>query len=483
MAHTYENNEIWKAFHPNEDFDAWLAWRLKVDAGETKMQSTLIIRPDVAYESPTTGHVITSEKARRNDLAASGCIEYDPEMKTDQARRIAAQDAKLDKEFDVSIDKAIESLSPDKKAKLEVEMASGLDVDVVRTTVQEIKMSGGDIDINSLVDSVADGMNLEGGDDEKQVVVDDKTENQEVQGDENEDDAIETEIPDDENTEEVVEEEAETEAPIVREAPKSWAKEQHEVWAKLPPEAQNYIEHREKQMLDGIEEYKEFAHYGRELNNVIAPYSPMFEQAGVDIKTGVQFLLNAQYLLQAGTPQQKETELRRIAQQYGVNLGEKPAGSEEKLDPRLEQMQNTINNLQKAIQSSQQHTLTEVRAKTQAEVKNFADDGNHPYFDELADEIAIQIRAGKSLQDAYDTAVYANPVTRTKEIARIQTENAAKLREKKQQEAEKAKKAISSNVRTIDTTRTPTEKKGKLFSNDFDTEMLEIAKKGLSATN
>ena len=99
------------------------------------MQSTLIIRPDMAYESPTTGHVITSEKARRNDLAASGCIEYDPEMKTDQARRIAEQDAKLDKDFDVSIDKAIESLSPDKKAKLEVEMASGLDVEVARTTV------------------------------------------------------------------------------------------------------------------------------------------------------------------------------------------------------------------------------------------------------------------------------------------------------------------------------------------------------------
>jgi hypothetical protein len=344
-------------------------------------------------------------------------------------------------------------------------------------------MGGEDFDINSMVDSVADSMNLDGGDDENQVVVDDKTENQEVQGDEAKDDAIETEMPDDEGTEKASEEEAETETATVREAPKSWAKEQHEVWAKLPPEAQNYIEHREKQMLDGIEEYKEYAHYGRELNNVISPYSPMFEQAGVDIRTGVQYLLNAQYLLQVGTPQQKENELRRIAQQYGVNLGEKTAQTEEKLDPRLEQMQNTINQLQNAMRTSQQHTLTEVRAKTQAEVNNFANDGNHPYFDELADEIAIQIKAGKDLQAAYDTAVYANPVTRTKELARIQTENAAKLREKKLQEAEKAKKAISSNVRTIDTTRTPTEKKGALFSNDFDTEMLAIAKKGLSATN
>lgn len=338
-------------------------------------------------------------------------------------------------------------------------------------------MGDEDFDINSAIDSVAESMNI--GKEENDEPIDDQAENQEIPDVEGEEEAVETEIADDE-TEDGEEDEAE--AVVVREAPKSWAKDQHEVWKTLPPAAQDYIEHREKQMLDGIEEYKEFAHYGRELNNVISPYSPMFEQAGVDIKTGVQYLLNAQYLLQAGTPQQKENELRRIAQQYGVNLGEKSASTDETLDPRLEQMQNTINQLQNAMRSTQQHTLTEARAKTEAEVNNFANDGNHPYFDELADEIAIQIKAGKGLQDAYDTALFANPVTRAKEIARIQTENNAKLREKKRLEAEKAIKATGSNVRTIDTTRTPTEKKGALFSNDYDTEMLNIAKRGLSAS-
>jgi hypothetical protein len=343
-------------------------------------------------------------------------------------------------------------------------------------------MSGEDFDINTMVDNAAESMNLgeENVHVEKPNVAENQVEDQETQDVDSEEESTETEIPDEET--EVVEEEAETETATVREAPKSWAKEQHEVWAKLPPEAQDYIEHREKQMLDGIEEYKEYAHYGRELNNVISPYTPMFEQAGVDIRTGVQYLLNAQYLLQVGSPQQKENELRRIAQQYGVNLGAKTAEAEETLDPRLEQMQNTINQLQNAMRTSQQHALTEVQAKTQAEVNSFATDGNHPYFDEVGDEIVIQLKAGKGLQDAYDTAVYANPVTRAKEIARIQTENATKLREKKRLEAEKAIKATSSNVRTIDTTRTPTEKKGALFSSNYDAEMLEIAKKGLSAT-
>ena len=135
VEHSYVNDENWQAFHPGENFDEWLAWRLAADRGEIRSQMMTIIRPEFGYESPTTGNFITSDKARREDLAASGCIEYDPEMKTDQKRRIAEQDAKLDKEFDQSIDKAIWALPPDKKAKLEAEMSSGLDVDVVRTTV------------------------------------------------------------------------------------------------------------------------------------------------------------------------------------------------------------------------------------------------------------------------------------------------------------------------------------------------------------
>lgn len=341
----------------------------------------------------------------------------------------------------------------------------------------------GDLDVNSLVDSIADDMDIGK---EVEDVVEETTE--EVV-DENVDETTEVvdettdteEVADEVEVEEAVDEEVVDETiETLREAPKSWAKEQHEVWSKLPSEAQDYIEHREKQMLDGIDEYREFATYGRELNNVITPYSPMFEQAGIDVKTGVQYLLNAQYMLQQGTPEQKEGELRRIAEQYGINLGEKATGGEEKLDPRMEQMQNTINQLQNKIEQGEQTNLTEMRAKNAQEVDDFANDGNHPYFDELTEEIAIQIKAGKSLPDAYDTAIFANPVTKAKEIARIHTENAAKLKEKKQQEVKKAIKATSSNVRAIETTRTPTETKGKLFSSEFDTDMLKKAKAGLA---
>lgn len=301
---------------------------------------------------------------------------------------------------------------------------------------------------------------------------------------------------DDENSqenEESTDDEQQEEAPAdpnavaPRPAPKSWAKEQHEVWSKMPKEAQDYVETREKQMLDGIEEYKEFAGFGRELNNVIQPYAPMFQKAGIDYKTGVQYLLNAQYLLQEGTMQQKTNELRRIAQQYGVNLGvvggineNNQENQQQAIDPVIESLQNELNALKGKINSSEQNTLTEARARKAEEVNAFANDGKHPYFDEVADEIIIFLRSGMTLEKAYEKAVYANDVTRAKEIARIQTEDEAKLKAKRAAEVEAAKKAKGSNVRTIDTTHTPTEKTGKLFSKEHEAEMKNIVDKHYS---
>lgn len=95
----------------------------------------------------------------------------------------------------------------------------------------------------------------------------------------------------------------------------------------------------------------------------------------------------------------------------------------------------------------------------------------------MADDIVALIKAGKPLQEAYEKAVWANPVTRQKEIDRINKENVSKLREKAKQEAEAAKKATGSNVRTRDTTKSPTEPKGKLFGEEHIAEMQAIANK------
>lgn len=258
-------------------------------------------------------------------------------------------------------------------------------------------------------------------------------------------------------------------------APKSWSKETHPIWDKLPPEAKAQIEHREKQILEGLSEYKQAADFGRQIETVVKPYEQMFSQAGVDVQTGLKYLVNAQALLQYGTPEQKTAELKRIATQYGVDLTGQ--AQEQQLDPNVKALQEQIQSIQSNLTQRQQQEYQRVQEQKRAEVEAFAQDESHPYFEEVADDIVAMIKVGFDLQTAYEKAVWANPVTRQKEIARLNKENVASLREKAKTETTTAGKATSVNVRTRDTAKSPTEPKGKLFGEEHQAEMLAIAGK------
>lgn len=84
-----------------------------------------------AYQSPTTGRVITSKAQRREDMAVSGCVEYEPSLIKHQEQRIAREDAELDKKVDEHIEKTIYEMPTAKKERLAAEVEH-FDVDVAR---------------------------------------------------------------------------------------------------------------------------------------------------------------------------------------------------------------------------------------------------------------------------------------------------------------------------------------------------------------
>lgn len=316
-----------------------------------------------------------------------------------------------------------------------------------------------EFDMEAALDTVSSGLGF--SDDEQEEIVDEIAEDDSTL---TEDAALPEET-----------EEAPVEEVVARQAPKSWAKDQHETWSKIPKEAQDYIEHREKQMLEGLGEYKQYADFGRQVETVISPYKQMFDQSGVDVNTGLQYLLKAQSILSYGSHEQKAAEIQRIARQYGVNLGSSEQQPE--IDPNVKALQDKIYQIESGLTQRQQYELQQVQAKTLNEVEAFASDAAHPYFDEVADDIVAMIKTGADLQSAYEKAVWANPITRQKEIARINKENVTQLREKAKTEAEAARKATSTNVRTRDTTKSPTEPKGKLFGEEHQAEMRAIVEK------
>lgn len=255
------------------------------------------------------------------------------------------------------------------------------------------------------------------------------------------------------------EEPVETEAPVVeaKPVPKTWPKEMHDHWAKTPKEVQDYWETREKQMLDGLEQYKEYSHVGKTLTDVMRPYTPMLRASGVDEVTAVQTLLNANYRLTTGPIESK----RAAYLELGQSLGLIPPQNQQQEPAHIRQIRERQEALERVLLQKEEQ---EYRAREQvvtSQVGDFAK--THPFFNEVADDIAMLIRNGAELNDdTYMKAVYANPVTREKELARIRKEEQEKLVGKGKQEAAEARRATSANVRSRDTARSPTEIMGTM---------------------
>lgn len=254
-------------------------------------------------------------------------------------------------------------------------------------------------------------------------------------------------------------------APVVRSAPKAWAKEQHEHWSRLDPKVQDYIELREKQMLEGLDMYKGDAGYAKQLKEVLTPYLPHLKAHGVSDIEAVSYLLNAHFGLTNGPEEQR----RNLYRQLGVDLGLVQAEAEGVVDPALKTLQQKVNALESQRQSEARAAQQAARQKADSEINAFASDPANVHFKEVAADMLPFVNAGLTLKDAYDKAVWANPVTRQKELSRQQTEAEAKLKEKARAEAEAAQRAAGTNLRGAKTQQAPTEPQGSMEDTMRDT--------------
>lgn len=238
----------------------------------------------------------------------------------------------------------------------------------------------------------------------------------------------------------------------VRQVPKTWPKELHEAWTQTPPQVQEYWELREKQMRDGLQQYYDMAAVGRSMQQVVAPYQQIIEQAGLDAPKAVASLLAAHARLTQGSRESKWAAYQQLGQELGF--------VEDPTPPELKQVRQQVEQLQNALTQKEQAQYAEARQRTAAEVNAFAEE--HPHFDEVSEEIIAFIKSGMTLEDAYERAIYANPVVREKELARLRTEAEKQALEKAKADAEKARKATATNVRSRDTGRLHTEPHGKM---------------------
>lgn len=252
------------------------------------------------------------------------------------------------------------------------------------------------------------------------------------------------------------------------EIPQSVPAELKEKWSSVPQEFREWYAKREKDFLDGTQQYRQAAEWGQQLHEVIHPYMPYIsgkryaDGRPVPPQDAIAFLLNAEYQLSSGTPQQKAAMLARLAQDYQIDLSLMPEPGAQ-IPPELQPLANQVNQLSNTLNTWQQSQLAAAKEKARLEVEAFASDKeNHPYFEEVSEDIAKFIGMGLDLKTAYDRAVWANPITRAKEQGRLDKARVAEAARKAKEEKERRLRARAPNIRATPTNRRPTAKVGSI---------------------
>lgn len=238
-------------------------------------------------------------------------------------------------------------------------------------------------------------------------------------------------------------------------APKTWKPEAAAQWAQVPPAVQAEIARREEDMFRGLEQYKAAAGFGQSINNELKPYEQILKSAGIEPVPLIRNLLAAEHALATGTNESRIAFLRDLAGQYKIDLGQiSGSGNGEAddlyADPQIVKLQQEIQELRSGQAAVQQRAQQEERAKATSQVEAFFADAKNVYADECANEIADLVAKDRTLtlQQAYDKAVWLNPVTREKEIARQTAEKQASAQAEAKARAEAALKAKGVNVQS-----------------------------------
>ena len=232
-------------------------------------------------------------------------------------------------------------------------------------------------------------------------------------------------------------------------SPKSLKKELADKhWAKLDPELQAALVQRDDDVAKGIEGYKGKAQFAETMEKAISPYMATIQSLGVTPDRAVAALMGADHRLRYGSQQDKQAAFAQLAQQYGIDLAAMPAQAEQTpIDPTVQALQQQVQELRGYLQNQQQTSQQQAEQTLNSEITAFAADPKHSHFESVKGHMASLLQAGlaSSLPDAYEQAIYANPVTRQAVLA--QQQEAARQEAAQKAQAARAVASVNTRVR------------------------------------
>lgn len=207
-------------------------------------------------------------------------------------------------------------------------------------------------------------------------------------------------------------------------------------------------------MWRGIEQYKGLANVGQQAQQAVAPIMPLLRERGIPPAQFVGNMTNMyMQLSDARVPAAERAQLAgEILKTFGIDVGllsGQPAADDAYIDPEVKNLRQTVAQLESRLNGQDQARFQEHQSNLWGQLNKFAE--GKPYFDDVVEDMTLLIRGSggtMSLQDAYDKAVYANPVTRAKEVDRLTAEKTAAERKAEKERADAAVKARGANVKS-----------------------------------
>lgn len=205
-------------------------------------------------------------------------------------------------------------------------------------------------------------------------------------------------------------EEQPAEEPVWKRPPASWKKDYHETWSTADDKMKEYAWQREEQMKAGYEPLKAKAQFADEMQEAVQPYLQTIQGLGIDAPRAVKALMEADHALRYGTPDQKIQLFGRLAQQYGVNLGQlQGLPQQSPVDPMVYTLQNELNSVRGEVNNWKQQQEQAQNSVLLGEINQFSQKAEH--FEEARPVMIQLLQSGVAtdLQDAYDKAVRLDP--------------------------------------------------------------------------
>ena len=211
-------------------------------------------------------------------------------------------------------------------------------------------------------------------------------------------------------------------------APTSWSAKVREKWGELPEEVRSEVLRREESHANGVRKLQEEFAPIRQFAETLTPVLQEAASIGQPPAQYIQNLAVAERSLRTGAPEQRFEALMNLADQYGLPLRQYlnlPAGQQQAQQPAIPpQVQAELEQSRQFREQMLQQQQQMQHQTVQQQVNEFA--SKNEFFEDVRELMAdlMDANPSRTLQDAYEQAVWAHPEVRQVLLQRQQQESA-----------------------------------------------------------